>query len=50
MEYYRPSWTFHAKGFWGELKDNSTLTIIGSSNYAERSLKRDNEIQMYIIT
>jgi hypothetical protein len=26
------------------------MTIIGSSNYAERSEKRDNEVQAYIFT
>lgn len=44
FEFTKPGWTFHAKGFWGELNDNSVMTIIGSSNYAERSEKRDNEI------
>lgn len=49
-EYARPGWTFHAKGFWAELKDNSSVTVIGSSNYAERSFNRDTEVQFYILT
>ncbi|CAD8065896.1 unnamed protein product [Paramecium primaurelia] len=50
FEYKRNGWTFHTKGFWAELQDGSTMTIIGSSNYAVRSEKRDNEIQAYIFT
>ena len=49
-EYNRTGWTFHAKGLWAEFKDDSFLTVIGSSNYSRRSDERDNEIQCYIFS
>ena len=57
-EYARPGWTFHAKGLWllprgggagagagGEAAPLFT-TVVGSSNYGERSLWRDLELQL----
>jgi len=47
-EYVREGWTYHAKGLWlqegGE--DNQRepfLTIVGSTNFGERSVHRDLE-------
>ncbi|TPX39455.1 CDP-diacylglycerol---glycerol-3-phosphate 1-phosphatidyltransferase [Synchytrium endobioticum] len=51
-EYSRPGWTFHGKGIWcyapGEPVPHTT--IIGSSNFGVRSLKRDMEAQVTILT
>lgn len=49
MEYFRGEWTFHTKGMWfyENQEETPNLTIIGSSNYSQRSYKRDNEIQFY---
>ncbi|TGZ68922.1 hypothetical protein CRM22_004007 [Opisthorchis felineus] len=59
-EYYRPNWTFHAKGLWVEEKplisssapssSLSLLTLIGSSNFSYRSLNRDLESQLVVWT
>ncbi|OON14468.1 phospholipase D domain protein, partial [Opisthorchis viverrini] len=59
-EYYRPNWTFHAKGLWVEQKPlitssapsspPSLLTLIGSSNFSYRSLNRDLESQLVVWT
>ncbi|KAG5442788.1 CDP-diacylglycerol--glycerol-3-phosphate 3-phosphatidyltransferase [Clonorchis sinensis] len=59
-EYYRPNWTFHAKGLWVEQKpltlssapnpSSSLLTLIGSSNFSYRSLNRDLESQLVVWT
>ena len=50
FEYFRGEWTFHTKGIWfyENQEETPSLTIIGSSNYSQRSYKRDNEIQFYI--
>ncbi|XP_053208119.1 CDP-diacylglycerol--glycerol-3-phosphate 3-phosphatidyltransferase, mitochondrial-like [Panonychus citri] len=48
--YSRPNWTFHAKGFWTYLDDDSYVTSIGSSNYGYRSVERDLEMQFLIVT
>ncbi|ETN59812.1 cdp-diacylglycerol--serine o-phosphatidyltransferase [Anopheles darlingi] len=52
FEYERPGWTYHAKGLWYYLP-NSTLpnvTLIGSSNFGERSVHRDLEAQICLVT
>ncbi|TNN18405.1 putative CDP-diacylglycerol--glycerol-3-phosphate 3-phosphatidyltransferase [Schistosoma japonicum] len=63
-EYTRPKWTFHAKGLWIESIHNDmklvemnkknilpySLSLIGSSNFSYRSLNRDLESQLCIIT
>ncbi|XP_030631606.1 CDP-diacylglycerol--glycerol-3-phosphate 3-phosphatidyltransferase, mitochondrial [Chanos chanos] len=51
-EYYRPDWTFHAKGLWYYLegKDRPCLTLIGSPNFGYRSVHRDLEAQIAIVT
>ena len=49
FEYFRGEWTYHTKGMWVyENQENPSLTLIGSSNYSQRSFKRDNEIQFYV--
>ena len=51
-EYQRPNWTFHCKGVW-YFDTNSTLpfaTMIGSPNFGYRSVEKDLEAQLTIIT
>jgi CDP-diacylglycerol--glycerol-3-phosphate 3-phosphatidyltransferase len=47
-EYTRPDWTFHAKGLWATLPNESApaLTFIGSPNFGHRSVHRDLEAQV----
>ncbi|XP_028286918.1 CDP-diacylglycerol--glycerol-3-phosphate 3-phosphatidyltransferase, mitochondrial [Parambassis ranga] len=51
-EYHRPWWTFHAKGLWYYLQgqDRPCLTLIGSPNFGYRSVHRDLEAQIAIVT
>ncbi|XP_076855593.1 CDP-diacylglycerol--glycerol-3-phosphate 3-phosphatidyltransferase, mitochondrial [Brachyhypopomus gauderio] len=51
-EYHRPDWTFHAKGLWYYLKgkDRPSLTLIGSPNFGYRSVHRDLEAQIALVT
>ncbi|XP_071507776.1 CDP-diacylglycerol--glycerol-3-phosphate 3-phosphatidyltransferase, mitochondrial-like [Diadema antillarum] len=51
-EYYRDSWTFHVKGLWYYLPGQRlpTLTLIGSPNFGHRSVHRDLEAQLAIVT
>jgi len=55
-EYVRPGWTYHAKGLWASYKDKETgellpnVTILGSTNFGRRSMKRDIEAQVLMIT
>ncbi|KAL0272815.1 UNVERIFIED_CONTAM: hypothetical protein PYX00_005647 [Menopon gallinae] len=51
-EYVRPGWTYHAKGLWLSTVENDLpfLTMIGSPNFGERSVKRDLECQFLIAT
>lgn len=52
LEYERENWTYHAKGLWLYPPNSSLphLTVVGSSNYGERSVHRDMESQMCIVT
>lgn len=52
FEYQRTGWTYHAKGLWYYLPDSYTpdLTLIGSSNFGERSVNRDLESQICLVT
>lgn len=51
FEFFRGEWTFHTKGLWiYENQDVPSMTAIGSSNYSQRSYKRDNEIQFYLLS
>ncbi|KAM9716726.1 CDP-diacylglycerol--glycerol-3-phosphate 3-phosphatidyltransferase, mitochondrial [Menidia menidia] len=51
-EYHRPQWTFHAKGLWYYLRgqDRPCLTLVGSPNFGYRSVHRDLEAQIAIVT
>ncbi|OQS02870.1 CDP-diacylglycerol-glycerol-3-phosphate 3-phosphatidyltransferase [Thraustotheca clavata] len=51
-EYNRNEWTFHGKGLWvhSKLEGPVDLTIVGSSNFGQRSYGRDLESQVYIYT
>ncbi|XP_067860118.1 CDP-diacylglycerol--glycerol-3-phosphate 3-phosphatidyltransferase, mitochondrial isoform X2 [Heptranchias perlo] len=51
-EYFRKGWTFHAKGLWYYLSGSRwpCLTLIGSPNFGYRSVHRDLEAQLAIIT
>uniref|UniRef100_A0A183GE07 CDP-diacylglycerol--glycerol-3-phosphate 3-phosphatidyltransferase n=1 Tax=Heligmosomoides polygyrus TaxID=6339 RepID=A0A183GE07_HELPZ len=48
-EYYRDGWTFHAKGLWIETAA-SVATLVGSSNFGYRSVHRDLEAQVLLVT
>lgn len=52
LEYERSGWTYHAKGIWYylPLENMPSMTVVGSSNYGERSMKRDLEAQVCVIT
>ncbi|KAF7247340.1 CDP-diacylglycerol--glycerol-3-phosphate 3-phosphatidyltransferase, mitochondrial, partial [Varanus komodoensis] len=52
QEYSRNGWTFHAKGLWLYLAGSSLpcLTMIGSPNFGYRSVHRDLEAQVAIVT
>lgn len=51
-EYVRDKWTFHAKGLWYYFPSESwpSLTLIGSPNFGHRSVYRDLEAQVAIVT
>uniref|UniRef100_A0A1I7TEE3 CDP-diacylglycerol--glycerol-3-phosphate 3-phosphatidyltransferase n=1 Tax=Caenorhabditis tropicalis TaxID=1561998 RepID=A0A1I7TEE3_9PELO len=48
-QYFREGWTFHAKGIWTE-HENKIMTLVGSSNYGYRSVHRDLEAQVMVVT
>uniref|UniRef100_A0A8C8S6M5 CDP-diacylglycerol--glycerol-3-phosphate 3-phosphatidyltransferase n=1 Tax=Pelusios castaneus TaxID=367368 RepID=A0A8C8S6M5_9SAUR len=52
QEYSRNGWTFHAKGLWLYLAGSRLpcLTLIGSPNFGYRSVHRDLEAQVAIVT
>ncbi|XP_062976208.1 CDP-diacylglycerol--glycerol-3-phosphate 3-phosphatidyltransferase, mitochondrial isoform X2 [Elgaria multicarinata webbii] len=52
QEYCRNGWTFHAKGLWLYLAGSNLpcLTLIGSPNFGYRSVHRDLEAQVAIVT
>lgn len=52
FEYDRTGWTYHAKGLWYYLPESflPDLTLIGSSNFGERSVNRDLESQICLVT
>nr|XP_027227603.1 CDP-diacylglycerol--glycerol-3-phosphate 3-phosphatidyltransferase, mitochondrial-like [Penaeus vannamei] len=51
-EYKQPGWTFHVKGLWyyQANKPLPLLTMIGSPNFGWRSVNRDLESQIVLIT
>lgn len=52
LEYAKNGWSYHAKGLWYYLPESllPSLTLIGSSNFGERSVNRDLETQLCIVT
>jgi CDP-diacylglycerol--glycerol-3-phosphate 3-phosphatidyltransferase len=52
FEYQRPGWTFHAKGVWHYLagKTLPSATLVGSPNFGFRSVEKDLEAQITIVT
>lgn len=51
-EYIQDGWTYHGKGLWMTLpgQQNPSLTLIGSPNFGSRSLDRDLETQLAVVT
>lgn len=49
FEYSRPGWTFHAKGIWVQ-SGQALATFIGSSNLGYRSMQRDFEASVLVVT
>jgi CDP-diacylglycerol--glycerol-3-phosphate 3-phosphatidyltransferase len=47
-----PGWTFHAKGIWYYLPGEKlpSATLIGSPNFGFRSVEKDLEAQITIVT
>ena len=52
LEYERQSWTYHAKGLWYTPAESTQpcMTVVGSSNYGERSVNCDIESQICLVT
>ncbi|MFH4979297.1 hypothetical protein AB6A40_006006 [Gnathostoma spinigerum] len=51
FEYERPGWTYHAKGLWIDSNASSLFaSLVGSSNYGYRSVHRDLEMSMLLVT
>ncbi|CAB4054810.1 pgsA [Lepeophtheirus salmonis] len=52
FEYQRSNWTFHGKGLWYSTSKNRDpiFTLIGSPNFGYRSVHRDIEAQLAILT
>ncbi|KAL2740823.1 hypothetical protein V1478_000964 [Vespula squamosa] len=51
-EFIKPGWTYHAKGLWYFLpgQQRPCLTLVGSPNFGYRSVNRDLETQIAIVT
>ncbi|KAF9427055.1 CDP-diacylglycerol--glycerol-3-phosphate 3-phosphatidyltransferase [Podila epigama] len=51
-EYNRKGWTYHAKGMWvyPPGSEYPVMTTIGSPNFGYRSLVRDLEAQLFLVT
>ncbi|KAH9504093.1 CDP-diacylglycerol--glycerol-3-phosphate 3-phosphatidyltransferase [Bulinus truncatus] len=52
MEYVCDNWTFHGKGLWYYLPSQPlpSLTLVGSPNFGYRSVYRDLECQVALVT
>jgi CDP-diacylglycerol---glycerol-3-phosphate 3-phosphatidyltransferase len=50
LAYHRDSWTFHCKGIWSHIDQETLLTYVGSSNMGERSYHRDMELGFLLVT
>ncbi|XP_032674164.1 CDP-diacylglycerol--glycerol-3-phosphate 3-phosphatidyltransferase, mitochondrial [Odontomachus brunneus] len=51
-EFVKPGWTYHAKGLWYTLpgQKRPSLTLVGSPNFGYRSVNRDLETQVALVT
>lgn len=52
-EYTNGDWTYHAKGAWFYEEDEANgpvMSVIGSSNLSNRSIKLDTELQLYLVS
>ncbi|XP_076293454.1 phosphatidylglycerophosphate synthase 1 isoform X2 [Lasioglossum baleicum] len=51
-EFIKPGWTYHAKGLWYSLpgQEKPNLTLIGSPNFGYRSVSKDLETQIAVMT
>ncbi|KAJ3107964.1 Tubulin polyglutamylase complex subunit 1 [Phlyctochytrium planicorne] len=49
-EYAKKGWTFHGKGIWVSINNAFGITAVGSSNFGQRSHRRDLEAQMLLVT
>ncbi|KAL3875758.1 hypothetical protein ACJMK2_033676 [Sinanodonta woodiana] len=51
-EYFKDNWTFHVKGLWYYLPSDTlpVMTLVGSPNFGYRSVYRDLECQVAIVT
>ncbi|XP_026276806.1 CDP-diacylglycerol--glycerol-3-phosphate 3-phosphatidyltransferase, mitochondrial isoform X3 [Frankliniella occidentalis] len=51
-EYIRPGWTYHGKGLWLTLPGQKfpSLSLVGSPNFGSRSIDRDLETQIAVVT
>nr|CAG4640155.1 EOG090X08SX [Daphnia pulex] len=52
-EYQRQNWTFHAKGLWISFNRGDprpSFTLVGSPNFGYRSVYRDLEAQLAVVT
>ncbi|KAG0198728.1 CDP-diacylglycerol--glycerol-3-phosphate 3-phosphatidyltransferase [Mortierella sp. GBA30] len=51
-EYLRKGWTYHAKGLWvyPPRSEMPVMTTIGSPNFGYRSIVRDLEAQLFLVT
>ena len=52
FEYQRKDWTFHGKGLWYYPPGESlpAATMVGSPNFGHRSVERDLEAQVTVVT
>jgi len=52
QEYIRDKWTYHGKGLWitGQNQEDPSITLIGSPNFGSRSVEKDLEAQIILLT
>jgi CDP-diacylglycerol--glycerol-3-phosphate 3-phosphatidyltransferase len=51
LEYERMGWEFHAKGLWWSPEEGEPMaSVVGSSNYGLRSMRRDLEANLVLLT
>ncbi|CAH1135983.1 unnamed protein product [Ceutorhynchus assimilis] len=52
LEYLKEGWTYHGKGLWYYAPQSNypCMTIIGSPNFGDRSVTKDLETQLVIVT